>query len=118
MNFKLCDLAFFVLLILSASCTKREFLKESGQVEAFAEMVATDVKPLALGPLMSEAEMDLFMPEAERLAEKYQISFFRESELVKTKLFPQDIAEGKEVLILYKGAKESKIVHKKFYPIQ
>ena len=103
MYFKLCDLAFFVLLILSASCTKREFLKESGQVEAFAEMVATDVKPLALGPLMSEAEMDLFMPEAERLAEKYQISFFRESELVKTKLFPQDIAEGKEVLILYKG---------------
>lgn len=83
-------------------CESREFQKESGQVESFAEMVAAGVKPIALGPPMTAAEVDLFMPEMERLAEKYGVQFFREPDLIKTDLFSGAMSEGKEVLMVYK----------------
>jgi len=66
-------------------------------------MVAAGVKPIALGPPMNSAEMDLFMPEMERLAEKYQVQYYRESALIQTDLFPTAASEGKEVLIIYQN---------------
>ena len=99
MRFKIQIL--FVLGWLFAACHSKSFEKESGQVESFAEMVAAGVKPIALGPPMTSAELDLFMPEAERLAGKYGIQLFRESDLIKTQLFPAEASEGKEVLILF-----------------
>jgi catechol-2,3-dioxygenase len=95
-------LALVILIFAFSSCTKRDFLKESGQVESFAEMVQAGVKPIALSEPMSSAELDLFMPEAKRLAEKYEIEIFRESALIGTSLFDSAVVEGKEVLILYK----------------
>lgn len=80
-----------------------EFLKESGQLESFAEMVQAGVKPIALSEPMTSAELNLFMPEAKRLAEKYEIEIFRESALIGTSLFDSSVVEGKEVLILYQG---------------
>ena len=96
---------FLLLLFFSfwSSCTQREFLKESGQVESFAEMVKSGVKPFALGPPMTSAELDLFMPELERISEKYGIKFFREDSLVQTDLFPSSSVEGKEVVLFYQG---------------
>lgn len=85
------------------SCTRREFLKESGQVETFAEMVKSGVKPLALSPPLSSQEMDLFFPEAKRIAEQYEIELYREADLIETGLFSDSLIDSKEVLILYKG---------------
>ncbi|MFT7202867.1 MAG: catechol 2,3-dioxygenase-like lactoylglutathione lyase family enzyme, partial [Algoriphagus sp.] len=83
--------------------TKREFLKESGQVESFAEMVQAGLKPIALGPPMSSVELDLFLPEVKRLAAKYEIEFYREPALIGTGLFDSAAVGDMEVLILYKG---------------
>ncbi len=98
--------SYFLLLLLFSfwsSCRQREFKKESGQVESFAEMVKSGVKPIALGPPMTSAELDLFMPEVERICEKYGIKFFREDSLLQTDLFPGSSVEGKEVVLFYKG---------------
>lgn len=85
------------------SCQKVEFKKESGAFEVFAEMVQAGVKPIALSQPLSPSEMDLFMPEATKIAEKYEISVFREPNLIGTSLFDSSVVQGKEVLILYKG---------------
>jgi catechol 2,3-dioxygenase-like lactoylglutathione lyase family enzyme len=97
------SLALVILIFAFSSCTKMEFLKESGQVESFAEMVEAGVKPIALSPPMSSVELDLFMPEVKRLAEKYEVEFFRESALIDTDLFNDSVMIGKEVLVIYKG---------------
>lgn len=96
---------YFVLIFLFCfvSCTRKEFLKESGQVETFAEMVKSGVKPLALSPPLSPSEMDLFFAEATRIAEQYEIELYRESNLIETDLFSDSLIDSKEVLILYKG---------------
>jgi catechol 2,3-dioxygenase-like lactoylglutathione lyase family enzyme len=105
--FKMCFMKFYwiaiIFLFCFISCTRREFLKESVQVDAFAEMVKSGVKPLALSPPLSSAEMDLFFAEATRIAEKYEIELHRESDLIETDLFSDSLIENKEVLILYKG---------------
>jgi catechol-2,3-dioxygenase len=96
-------LVLVILIFAFSSCTKMEFLKESGQLESFAEMVQAGVKPIALSEPMSSAELDLFLPEANRLAEKYEVSIFRESDLIVTDLFDDSMMTGKEVLLIYKG---------------
>jgi len=96
------SLALLVLIFLCSSCSNREFLKESGQVEAFAEMVQAGLKPIALGPPMSSVELDLFLPEVKRLAAKYEIEFYRETALIGTSLFDSAAVGDMEVLILYK----------------
>lgn len=96
-------LALVILIFAFSSCTKMDFLKESGQLESFAEMVQAGVKPIALSPPMSSAELELFLPEANRLAEKYEVSIFRESDLIETDLFDDSVTTGKEVLLIYKG---------------
>lgn len=96
-------LALVISLFAFFSCTKKEFLKESGSFEVFAEMVQSEVKPIALSHPMTSVEVDLFMPEAKRLAEKYEVSIYRESELIQTDLFSDSVTMGKEVLLIYKG---------------
>lgn len=96
-------LLLLILLLFLYSCEQRNFEKESGQIESFAEMVKSGVKPLALGPAMTTAELNLFMPEVERISQKYGVSFYRETALVQTDLFPASSTEGKEVVLLYKG---------------
>jgi catechol 2,3-dioxygenase-like lactoylglutathione lyase family enzyme len=106
MNFNKSTLSYlFVATSISIlfSCQKVDFQKESGAFEAFAEMVHAGVKPIALSQPMNPAELDLFMPEANRLSEKYEISVYRESDLIGTSLFDSSVVRGKEVLILYKG---------------
>jgi extradiol dioxygenase family protein len=106
MNFRKSAFSYsFVVVFISIliSCQKVDFKKESGAFEVFAEMVQAGVKPIALSHPMSSAELDLFMPEANRLAEKYMISIYREPNLIGTSLFDSSVVQGKELLILYKG---------------
>ena len=96
-------ISLIIISISLFSCGRKDFQRESGQLESFAEMVQAGVKPIALSQPMSSAELQLFMPEANRLAEKYELSIFRETDLIFTDLFADSMVTNKEVLILYKG---------------
>lgn len=74
-----------------------------GGIGAFGELVNAGVKTLALSAVMSRAEMDAFMPEAEQVAARNHVKLYRERDLLVTDLFPQDVARGKEVLLIYQG---------------
>ncbi|MDX5340307.1 MAG: VOC family protein, partial [Cyclobacteriaceae bacterium] len=98
---------FFGLLsmIFFFSCQKREFLKESGQLESFAEMVKNGVKPIAFGPQMTEAEARLFQQEAERISGKYGLDLALEADFPDTDLFSSSEIKGLRFFVL--GTKNS-----------
>ena len=96
----------FLLLFFLFSCFHNEEQSIStqnlGQMKAFAEMVAADVKPLALSEPLSKEDVDKLFEEALIIAAEYGIEVFRETDLIQTQLFPSDITEGKEVLIFHR----------------
>lgn len=94
------------MLFFCACNSEGKFTRESGVVSAFSELVNAGVKQLALSSPMTPEEMDEFYPLAVKEAEKYGVSVTREKELIKTTLFPEDIVEGKEVLLLHQGNTE------------
>ncbi len=93
---------FLFLMIFCLACEKGEKSMLLGQMEAFAEMVAADVKPLALSEPMHAKDVDNLWSEAQEIAEKYGIGVYREGNLIQTQLFPAEVAQGKEVLIFHK----------------
>lgn len=74
-----------------------------GTIAAMAEMVQAGVKPLALSEPLTAGEMDALFPEAKAIAERYDVELYREKDLLVTDLFPAEVAQGKEVLLLYRG---------------
>lgn len=74
-----------------------------GIMGGFAEVVRLGVKTLALSEVMSPAEMDDILPDAEIVAERNGVKLYRESELLVTDLYPADVALGKHVLLIYTG---------------
>jgi hypothetical protein len=80
-----------------------EFYRRAGGFAAFAEVVRLGAKKLALSAPMTPAEMDEFMPEAERIANENGVKMYRETDFLVTDLFPADVAEGKHVILIYNG---------------
>jgi catechol 2,3-dioxygenase-like lactoylglutathione lyase family enzyme len=76
---------------------------ELGVVAGFSEMVNSGVKKLALSAPMRSDDMDAFIVEAEKVASEHKVSIYRESELIVTDLFPENIASEKDVLLLFQG---------------
>ena len=104
MRLKLNVLTTLVLAILIVGCQdQNKFGDELGSVSAFAEMVDSGAKQIAFSEPMNTAEMDEFFPLAENVASNYDVQVMRETELIETDLFDTEIADGKEMLILYKG---------------
>lgn len=102
---KLSGYLFLSFIFLFNACSdKNDLLKQQhlGTIKAFAEMVAADVKPIALSEPLSANEVDDLWEEAQAIAKKYQIGIFREKDLVKSALFPEALTQGKEVLIFHK----------------
>lgn len=95
-------LYFFLLTILLSCQTSTEKAKHLGHMHAFIEMVAADVKPIALSEPMESQMVDKLWEEVMAMAEKAGIGVFREPELIQTSLFPSSVASGKEVLIFHK----------------
>lgn len=100
--------AYFLILcasLFTSMCTtkKDDFSYALGAVGAFSEMVNAGAKRLALSTPLSPEEMDAFKEEAEKIANRHDVLLYRESELIITSLFPEDIVEGKDVLLIYKG---------------
>ena len=74
-----------------------------GIIGAFGELVSAGVKRLALSEVLTPADMDQLVPEAQRVADRNHVRLFRESSLLVTDLFPADVSKGKDVLLIYAG---------------
>lgn len=100
-------IAFLFLLILGGCQSNTDeidsFSYNLGVIGGFGELVNAGVKQLALSNTMSPEEMDVFLPEAQKIADKNNVKLYREPDLLITDLFPADVAKGKEVLLIYQG---------------
>ena len=85
----------------TASINQRSY--RLGGIGAFAEMVGAGVKKLALSAAMPEAEMDALFDEAKAIAESNGAEVYLEADFLVTDLFPAEITEGMQVLLIYKG---------------
>jgi catechol 2,3-dioxygenase-like lactoylglutathione lyase family enzyme len=104
MKFLFQKFLLLIFLFSNIACQPSEkFVRERGVISAFSELVNAGVKQMALSGTMSADEMDKFMPFAIEEAKRYNVLVFRESELIKTNLFPEDIAKDQDVLVLYQG---------------
>jgi len=74
-----------------------------GIMGGFAEVVRLGVKKLALSEVMSPEEMDGVMEDAAIIAKRNEVLIWRETDFLVTDLFPEDVAEGKHVLLIYTG---------------
>lgn len=74
-----------------------------GVVGGFCELIDAGVKQLALSAPLSPEEMDKFIIDAEKVAAKHNVLFYRETDLIVTDLFPSDVAENMDVLLLFTG---------------
>jgi len=72
-----------------------------GVIAAFSEVVAAGVKKLALSAPLTPEEMTQLLPDAERIAKENGASISLEKDFLVTDLFPEDITEGRYVLLIY-----------------
>ena len=74
-----------------------------GIMGGFAEVVRLGVKKLALSEVMDPEVMDGLMEDAEIIAKRNEVLIWRETDFLVTDLYPEDVAEGKHVLLIYTG---------------
>ncbi len=74
-----------------------------GILGGFSEVVRLGVKELALSEVMSPEQMDDIMVDAQVVADRNEVLLYRESDFLVTDLYPADVAEGKDVLLVYTG---------------
>ena len=73
-----------------------------GAADCFCEMVRAGVKRIALShPCDSKPERDSFLPEFDRLCEKYGVRYHIEDEPFLTDLFPLSLNRGKYNVVFY-----------------
>jgi hypothetical protein len=75
-----------------------------GGIGAFAEMVGAGVKKLALSAAMPAAQMDALIDEARKIAERNGADVYREEDFLVTDLFPAELTDGMQVLLIYRGS--------------
>ena len=73
-----------------------------GSIASWSEAVSVGVKELALSSPATPDEMDALIEDAEKIAARFGISVYRETDLLVTDLFPDDVAKDKHVLLLYR----------------
>ena len=83
----------------SEGIDKRSF--DLGMIQAFAEMVAAEVKTLALSPPLLPEEVDRLIEDARKIAEAQGVSLYLEKDFLTTDLFSAEVTEGKQVLLIY-----------------
>ncbi|HEX9915589.1 MAG TPA: hypothetical protein VGB32_11775 [Candidatus Bathyarchaeia archaeon] len=67
---------------------------------AFAEVVAAGCKRLALSSPYGGDEAEMMREPTRVAAEEYGVRLMEETDLLKTRLFPSDVAEGKTVFLI------------------
>ncbi len=79
-----------------------KFSYHLGAADCFCEMVHAGVKRIALShPCDSREERDSFLPEFDKLCEKYGVHYYVEDEAFLTDLFPMSLNRGKFNVIFY-----------------
>ena len=73
-----------------------------GMIEAFCEMVAQDVKPLALGPIMEKDQWEVLKKACDAIAAQFKVKSHVEMPLMSSDLAPDEELEGKIVVLYYK----------------
>jgi len=74
-----------------------------GVIFAFAEMVAADLKKMALSLPFLPKDCEPLVKDAKRIAREEGVKLRLEKRLLTTDLFPEEITRGKWVLIIYKS---------------
>ena len=73
-----------------------------GVIFAFAEMVAADLKKMALSLPFLPKDYEPLVKDSKRIASEEGVKLRLEKRLLTTDLFPEEITRGKWVLIIYK----------------
>ncbi len=73
-----------------------------GVIFAFSEMVAADLKKMALSLPFFPKDYERLVKDAKRIAKEEGVKLRLEKRLLTTDLFPEEITKGKWVLIIYK----------------
>jgi hypothetical protein len=73
-----------------------------GVIFAFAEMVAADLKKMALSLPFLPKDYKRLVKDAKRIAKEEGVKLRLEKRLLTTDLFPEEITRGKWVFIIYK----------------
>jgi hypothetical protein len=74
-----------------------------GVVFAFSEMVAADLKKMALSLPFLPKDYGPFAKDAKRIARQEGVKLWLEKRLLTTDLFPEEFTRGKWVLTIYKS---------------
>ena len=72
-----------------------------GMINAFAEMVATGVKPLAFSPPIAPGDYDGIAPGSKAIVAEFGIHTKLERNLLETALFPSDATKDRWVILYY-----------------
>lgn len=72
----------------------------SGAVMAFSETVGFGVKQLALSSVYTEEDLKIMLKVIDLGSKTYGTVYLPEPDLLKSKLFPENIAEGKTVVLI------------------
>ncbi len=94
---------FYLFTIFIFSTCQQQAKSPLPAFEVFCEMVANNAKPIALSQPMEAAAVDKWWKDFEKVAEKYGVELYKEENLPVSMLFPADVAQGKMVIIIYKG---------------
>ena len=79
-----------------------KFSYHLGAADCFCEMVRAGVKKIALShPCDTREERDSFLPEFDKLCEKYGVHYYVENEAFLTDLFPLSLNQGKFNVIFH-----------------
>ena len=79
-----------------------KFSYQLGAADCFCEMVRAGVKKIALShPCNTKEERDSFLPEFDKLCEKYGVHYYVENESFLTDLFPLSLNWDKFNVIFY-----------------
>ena len=73
-------------------------------IYAFAEIVGSGVKPLALSPPMTQEEYNRIRNPIQMIADEYRVHVLVDEEFLTTKLFNSAFTEGKVVVHFVKDA--------------
>lgn len=71
-----------------------------GMTYAFAEMVGSGVKRLALSPPLSESELSDIEEEVKLIADEYHLSMYIDDDFLETRLFNPSFTRGRRSSIL------------------
>lgn len=75
-----------------------------GVIGAFSEVVSYGIKQLALSAAMPPERMATLIDEAQGIAERHGVSTYLEDDFLVTDLFPAEVTDGQQVLLIYTGA--------------